>query len=67
MRIVRVSLSLFAMMAVLAAIFAAATIWLMLSDPVMVADAVTEGEVTPLVRDLAQVLYDALLNLLSYL
>jgi hypothetical protein len=67
MRIVRVSLSLFAMMAVLAAIFAAATIWLMLSDPVTVADAVTEGEVTPLVRDLAQALYDALLSLLKYL
>jgi hypothetical protein len=67
MRLVRASVSLFAMIAVLAAVFAAATIWLMLSDPVTVADAVNEGDVTPLVRDLAQVLYDALLSVLQYL
>jgi hypothetical protein len=67
MRLLRASVSLFGTIAVLAAIVAAATIWLMLSDPITVADAVNEGEITPLVRDLAQVLYDALLRLLQYL
>jgi len=67
MRLGRASMSLFATVGVLAAVCAAATIWLLLSDPVTVADAVNEGEVTPLVRDLAQALYDALLSLLKYL
>jgi hypothetical protein len=67
MRLVRVSVSLFATIAVVAAVFAAATIWLLLADPVTVADAVNEGEVTPLVRDLVQVLYEALISLLNYL
>ena len=67
MRLARLSVSLFATIAVVAAIFAAATIWLLLSDPVAVADAVNEGEVSPLVRELAQVLYTALLGLLKYL
>jgi hypothetical protein len=67
MRLVRVSVSLFATIAVVAAVFAAATIWLLLADPVTVADAVNEGEVTPLVRDLVQVLYDVLASLLNYL
>ena len=52
---------------VLAAIVAGATIWLMLTDPVTVADAVEEGEVSPLVRQLAQVIYSALVGLFDYL
>jgi uncharacterized membrane protein (DUF441 family) len=52
---------------VLAAIIAGATIWLMLTDPVTVANAVDEGEVTPLVRQLAQVILNALAGLLDYL
>ena len=67
MRLVPVSVSLFATIGVVAAVFAAATIWLLLADPVTVADAVNEGEVTPLVRDLVQVLYEALISLLNYL
>jgi len=46
---------------------AAATIWLFLTNPVTVATAVNEGDVTPLVRQLAQVLYQALSGLLKYL
>jgi hypothetical protein len=46
---------------------AGATIWLVLTDPVTVADAVTEGEVSPLVRELAQVILGALRGLLKYL
>ena len=52
---------------VIAAIMAGATIWLLLTDPVTVANAVDEGEISPLVRQLAQVIYSALVGLLDYL
>jgi hypothetical protein len=61
------SVSLSAGVALIAAIFAGALIWLMLSDPVTVADAVETGEVTPLLAELANVIYQALLGLLDYL
>jgi hypothetical protein len=48
-------------------VIAVATIWLFLTNPVTVATAVTEGEVTPFVRDLADVLLQALQGLLKYL
>ena len=40
----------------LAAIVAGATIWLLLTDPVTVLNAVDEGQVSPLVRQLADTL-----------
>lgn len=67
MRSSRLSISLSAGVAVIAAVFAGALIWLMLSDPVTVADAVETGEVAPLISELARVIYQALLNLLDYL
>ena len=67
MQLVRLSVSLFGTIAVISAVFAAATIWLLLTDPVTVADAVDTGEVSPLVRELASVLYSALAGLLKYL
>jgi hypothetical protein len=67
MRSSRLSVSLSAAVAILAAMFAGALIWLLLSDPVTVADAVETGEVGTLVAELANVLYQALLNLLDYL
>ncbi len=63
----RVSLSLVGVVGILAATVAGATIWLLLTDPVTVADAVSEGEVTPLVKALAGLLYEALRDLLKYL
>ena len=39
----------------------------MLSDPITVADAVETGEVTPLLAELVNVIYQALLSLLDYL
>jgi hypothetical protein len=63
----RLSVSLSAGIALVAAVFAAALIWLMLSDPVTVADAVSEGTVTPLLVELGRVIYNALLGLLEYL
>jgi hypothetical protein len=67
MRLARLSVSLFGTLAVLSAMFAAATIWLLLTDPVTVADAVDTGQVSPLVKELATVLYGAIAGLLKYL
>jgi hypothetical protein len=67
MRLVRLSVSLFGTIALVSAVFAAATIWLLLTDPVTVTEAVDTGEVSPIVRELASVLYSALAGLLKYL
>jgi len=56
-----------AFIAAVAAIVAAATIWLLVTDPVTMAVAIESGEVTPLVRQLADLLYEALKGLLGYL
>jgi hypothetical protein len=63
----RLSISVVGAVAVVAATLAAATIWLLLTDPVTVADAVRDGEVSPLVKALAGALYDAMRGLLKYL
>ena len=55
------------LVAIVAAIIAGAAIWLLLTDPVTVATSVEGGEVSPLVRQLAQVLYNAVAGLLDYL
>jgi hypothetical protein len=67
MSLARLSISLFGVVAVLAATLAGATIWLLLTDPVTVADAVNEGSVSPLVRELAGALYGALRGILRWL
>jgi ABC-type cobalamin/Fe3+-siderophores transport system ATPase subunit len=67
MTFVRFGMSLVGVVALLAATLAGATIWLVLTDPVTVVDAVSQDDITPLVRDLAAVLYEALQNLLRYL
>jgi hypothetical protein len=67
MRLARLSASLFGTIAVLAALFAAATIWLLLTDPVTVAESVNQGQVSPLVQELASVLYSAFQGILKYL
>lgn len=55
------------LVAIVAAVVAGATIWLLLTDPVTVATSVEDGEISPLVRQLAQVLYNAVAGLLDYL
>jgi hypothetical protein len=67
MRAAGISVSLSAGVALVAALFAAALIWLLLSDPVTVADAVNEGGATSLIIEIGRVLYKALLGLLDYL
>jgi hypothetical protein len=67
MSVARLSLSLVGVVGVMAVALAGATIWLLLTQPVTVADAVAQGEVSPLVRAIGAVLYDALQGLLKYL
>jgi len=67
MSFARVSLSLVAVIGVMAVALAGATIWLLVTQPVTVADAVARGEVSPLAKALAGVLYEALQGLLKYL
>ena len=52
---------------VMAAVVAGATIWLLLTEPVTVANAVDAGEISPLVLSLAEIIYNALASLLEYL
>jgi hypothetical protein len=63
----RTSLSLFGTIAIVAAILASATIWLVFTDPVTVANSVNQGDVSPLVRELASSLLEAIRGLLKYL
>lgn len=63
----RLGLSLFGLIAVSSLVLALATVWLFLTEPVTVATAVNDGDISPLVRELAQVLLNALSGLLKYL
>ena len=63
----RLSLSLVGVVGVVALAMAGATIWLLVTQPVTVADAVAQGEVSPIVKALGVALYDALQGLLKYL
>ena len=63
----RTSLSLFGTIAIVAAILASAAIWLVFTDPVTVANSVNQGDISPLVRELASSLLDAIKGLLKYL
>lgn len=52
---------------IVAAVIAGATIWLLLTDPVTVVSALDDGEVSPLVVKLAEVIVSAIAGLLAYL
>ena len=67
MRSSRLSVSLSAGVAAIAAVFAAALIWLLLSDPVTVADAVETGEIAPVFQQIMSLIYETMLTLLDYL
>lgn len=55
------------MIGVLAATIAGATIWLLITDPVAVSDAVSKGDVTPIIQGLGSALFSALKGLFKYL
>jgi hypothetical protein len=59
--------SLVGIVGLMATIIAGATVWLLLTDPVTVAESMDSGEVTPLVQSLAGSLYDALVRLMQML
>jgi hypothetical protein len=62
--------SLVAVVGLLAATIAGASLWLMVTEPVTVANAVNAvaaGDVAPLMRALGQVIFDALRGLFRYL
>ena len=67
MSFARLSLSLAAVIGTIASALAGATIWLLVSRPVAVADAVATGEVSPLMKALAGALYSALEGIVKYL
>jgi hypothetical protein len=67
MRLQRVGLSVAGALVLISIVLAGATAWLFLTDPVTVANAVNEGEISPLARDLVQVILEALQGLLRYL
>ena len=66
-RIHSLSISLAGAVGVTARVVAGATIWLALTDPITVAEAVDSGEYAPLVEELASVIYKALAGLIKYL
>jgi len=59
--------SLVGIVGLFAAVIAGATVWLLLTDPVTVAESMDSGEVSPLVQSLAGSIYDAIVRLLKYL
>jgi hypothetical protein len=70
MTVARWSVSLIALIGILAATVAGATIWLLLTDPVRGADTVsaaTTGDVGPFMRAIGAVILDALRDLFKYL
>jgi hypothetical protein len=62
-----VSVSLCSVAAVVAALLAGATVWLLLTDPVGVTAALNQGSVTPLVTELADLFASAIRDLLRWL
>ena len=60
-------MSLVGVIGLLAATVAGTAIWLLVSDPVSVANAVSAGDVTPIMRAIGSVIVDALKGLFRYL
>jgi len=70
MSVARWSVSLMGIIGLVAATMAAATVWLLLTDPVTVADSVSrlsQGEVAPAMEALGSVIMDALKGIFKYL
>lgn len=67
MDLARWSVSLVAVVGVMAATVAGATIWLLLTDPVSVANAVSTGDVGPVMQAIGAVIFDAIRGLFKFL
>ncbi len=67
MRLRNVGFGVIGALVALGAVAAGATVWLLLTNPVTIANAVNDGEISPFMEDLARVIFDALRGLLRYL
>jgi hypothetical protein len=67
MRLRYVGLSVVGALVSVGTIVTGATVWLFLTKPIAVANAVNEGEISPFMQDLARVIFEALRGLLKYL
>jgi hypothetical protein len=67
MSLTRLSLSFVGVIGVIAALIAASLIWLLITDPVAVADSFSQGDVSPIFQALGSAIYDALKDVLGYL
>ena len=67
MRFRQVGLSVVGAVVLISLVLMTATVWLLLTSPVTVANAINDGEIQPFIQDLARVLYNALMGLLRYL
>ena len=61
------SLSLAGIVGVLTAAFAGGLMWLLVTQPVETAKSISSGEVSPIVRAVGAVLFDALKGILKFL
>ena len=59
--------SLVGIIGVFATVIAGSMVWLLVTDPVTVAESIDSGEVSPIVQSLAGSIYDAIVRLLKYL
>jgi hypothetical protein len=70
MSVARFSASLIGVIGLLAAMVSGTIIWLLVTDPVQVADAAraaSSGDLTPIVQAIGAVLFDALRGLFRFL
>ena len=65
MRLKGLGASLFTCIALVSIMLAAATIWLFLTNPITVANAVNEGDVSPLVKSIESTLNASVQSLLT--
>jgi len=67
MRLQGFGVGVFGAVALVSVVLAVSIVWLFLTNPVTVANAVNEGDLSPFLRELAEVLFAALQGLLKYL
>jgi len=66
-RVQQVGLGLVGIIVLVGVLVVGSAVWLYLTEPVTVVNAVNEGSVSPFLMELARVLYDALRGILRYL
>ena len=67
MRVQQVGIGLVGVIVLVGALMVGATLWLYLTEPITVVNAVNQGDLTPYLEQLGRVLVDALRGILKYL